>query len=125
MSLLFKLQNIGFALSVGTLSVLAVNVEPAKATPNCDIHVVKLTNILDTMAQKARTLRPLQFMSYYSDYQTATQSLEHKVDLKVCKSQGGTISRGTQEEFNQSYIILKGVLQTYQPFVWEQVKFAF
>ena len=31
MSLLFKLQNIGFALSVGTLSVLAVNVEPAQA----------------------------------------------------------------------------------------------
>ena len=30
MSLLFKLQNIGFALSVGTLSVLAVNT-PAKA----------------------------------------------------------------------------------------------
>ena len=34
MSLLFKLQNIGFAISVGTLSVLAVNVEPAKANPN-------------------------------------------------------------------------------------------
>ena len=31
MSLLFKLQNIGFALSVGTLSVLAVNVEPAQS----------------------------------------------------------------------------------------------
>ena len=31
MSLLFKLQNIGFAISVGTLSVLAVHTEPAKA----------------------------------------------------------------------------------------------
>jgi len=31
MSLLFKLQNIGFAISVGTLSVLAANVEPAQS----------------------------------------------------------------------------------------------
>ena len=38
MSLLFKLQNIGFALSVGTLGFLAVNVEPAKAQRLDTIH---------------------------------------------------------------------------------------
>ena len=44
MSLLFKLQNIGFALSVGTLSVLAVNVEPAQAQHQNNAFCVMATS---------------------------------------------------------------------------------
>ena len=44
MSLLFKLQNIGYAISVGTLSVLAVNVEPAKAQQQNNAFCVMATS---------------------------------------------------------------------------------